>query len=198
MDEYQDSNEVQETLIRLISRERLGTPNVFMVGDVKQSIYRFRLAKPELFLEKYKSYPEEEGPYQKIELHQNFRSRASVLESVNQVFFRIMTSPMGGIPYTEETALHPGAVFEEIPAGMTGEHPGKTELLLLDVREELLREIDQEHADYTAREMEARLVAARIRQMTDPDRGLIVWDKEKGEYRRARFGDMVIILRSMS
>ena len=198
VDEYQDSNEVQETLIRLISRERLGTPNVFMVGDVKQSIYRFRLAKPELFLEKYNSYPEEEGPYQKIELHQNFRSRASVLESVNQVFFRIMTSPMGGIPYTEETALHPGAVFEEIPAGMTGEHPGKTELLLLDVREELLREIDQEHADYTAREMEARLVAARIRQMTDPDRGLIVWDKEKGEYRRARFGDMVILLRSMS
>ena len=75
VDEYQDSNEVQETLIRLISRERLGRPNVFMVGDVKQSIYRFRLARPELFLEKYDTYSEKDGDYQKIELHQNFRSR---------------------------------------------------------------------------------------------------------------------------
>ena len=68
VDEYQDSNEVQETLIRLISRERYGKPNVFMVGDVKQSIYKFRLARPELFMEKYESYKKEEGPKQKLSL----------------------------------------------------------------------------------------------------------------------------------
>ena len=82
---------------------------------MSSSIYRFRLAKPELFLEKYNTYPEKEGHYQKIELHQNFRSRPTVLDSVNQVFFQIMTSPNGGIPYTEETALHPGAEFKRYP-----------------------------------------------------------------------------------
>ena len=79
---------------------------------------------------------------------------------------------------------------------MNGEKPGKTELLLLDVREELIREIRPGTRGYTAREMEARLVAERIRQMTDPEHGLIVWDKDKAQYRRARFGDMVILLRS--
>lgn len=196
VDEYQDSNEVQETLIRLISRERLGRPNVFMVGDVKQSIYRFRLARPELFLEKYDTYSEKDGDYQKIELHQNFRSRPSVLDSVNQVFFQIMTRALGGIRYTEETALHAGAAFQEIPEDMEGERPGRTELLLLDVREALIRGIDEEYVDYTAREMEARLVAERIREMTDREHGLIVWDKAQSQYRRARFGDMVVLLRS--
>ncbi len=198
VDEYQDSNEVQEALIGLISGERSGHPNVFMVGDVKQSIYRFRLAKPELFMEKYDTYTAEDSLHQKIELHQNFRSRETVLNSVNQVFYRIMTKPLGGIRYTEETALHPGAAFQEIPKESEGMRPGKTELLLLDVNEELMKGLDEEHADYTAKEMEARLVAAKIREMTDPDRGLLLWDKEKGEYRRARWGDMAILLRSTS
>ena len=198
VDEYQDSNEVQETLIRLISRERLGTPNVFMVGDVKQSIYRFRLARPEIFMEKYDTYREEEGLYQKIDLHQNFRSRGSVLESVNQVFFRIMTKLLGGVSYTDEAALHEGAVFEPIPEEMEGERPGKTELLLLDTQEAAVKEMDEEHADYTEKEMEARLVAGQIRRMTDPKQGLIVWDKEQGKYRKACFGDMVILLRNTS
>ena len=91
VDEYQDSNLVQETLIRSISRERLGQPNVFMVGDVKQSIYRFRLARPELFMEKYDTYSREESSYQMIELQQNFRSRASVLTCINDIFYQIMT-----------------------------------------------------------------------------------------------------------
>ena len=115
VDEYQDSNLVQEALIRAVSRERFGTPNVFMVGDVKQSIYKFRLARPELFLEKYHSYTKEDSLYQKIELHQNFRSRRQVLESTNDVFYRIMTENLGSISYTEETALHPGASFEPLP-----------------------------------------------------------------------------------
>ncbi len=91
VDEYQDSNLVQETLIQSISRERLGQPNVFMVGDVKQSIYRFRLARPELFMEKYDTYSREESSHQMIELQQNFRSRASVLTCINDIFYQIMT-----------------------------------------------------------------------------------------------------------
>lgn len=101
VDEYQDSNLVQETLIRSISRERLGQPNVFMVGDVKQSIYRFRLARPELFMEKYDTYSREESSYQMIELQQNFRSRASVLTCINDIFYQIMTKNLGGIRYTK-------------------------------------------------------------------------------------------------
>ncbi|MDO5417984.1 MAG: UvrD-helicase domain-containing protein, partial [Lachnospiraceae bacterium] len=115
VDEYQDSNYVQESLIQAVSRERFGTPNVFMVGDVKQSIYRFRQARPELFLEKYKRYGKEEGLYQKIELQKNFRSRSQVLDSINQVFYQIMGEALGGIRYTEEAALYPGAVFEPLP-----------------------------------------------------------------------------------
>ena len=88
VDEYQDSNLVQETLIQSISRERLGQPNVFMVGDVKQSIYRFRLARPELFMEKYDTYSREESSHQMIELQQNFRSRASVLTCINDISIR--------------------------------------------------------------------------------------------------------------
>ena len=147
-------------------------------------------------MEKYDTYSEKDGDYQKIELHQNFRSRPSVLDSVNQVFFQIMTRALGGIRYTEETALHAGAAFQEIPEDMEGERPGRTELLLLDVREALIRGIDEEYVDYTAREMEARLVAERIREMTDREHGLIVWDKAQSQYRRARFGDMVVLLRS--
>ena len=80
-----------------------------MVGDVKQSIYKFRLARPELFLEKYQSYTREDRQFQKIELHQNFRSRPQVLESTNDVFFKIMTEKLGSVAYTEDAALHPGA-----------------------------------------------------------------------------------------
>lgn len=192
VDEYQDSNDVQETLIRAISRERMGTPNVFMVGDVKQSIYKFRLARPELFLEKYESYPREEGPYQAIELHQNFRSRDSVLEGINQVFYRIMTKALGGIAYTGDTALHPGTVYPPCDR-LTG---GKLELLMANAGG--LKELNDDTADYTAREMEARLIAAKMKEMVNPESGLFVWDKKENGYRTARYGDMVILLRSLT
>ena len=81
-----------------VSRLRFGQHNLFMVGDVKQSIYKFRLARPELFLEKYSTYTSEESAHQKIELHQNFRSRDHILESINAIFYRIMTEKLGNIP----------------------------------------------------------------------------------------------------
>ncbi|MDY5483245.1 MAG: helicase-exonuclease AddAB subunit AddA [Clostridium sp.] len=194
VDEYQDSNLVQETLVQCICRERFGTPNVFMVGDVKQSIYKFRLARPELFLEKYHSYTEEESCHQKIELHRNFRSREMVLSCINDVFYRIMTEKLGNIEYTEETALYPGAVFEP----REGEEELRPELLLMDVSQETLQELDEDVSDYTAREMEAGMIAARIREMTDADTGITVWDKETEAYRKACYGDIVILLRSVS
>ena len=192
VDEYQDSNSVQEMLIKAVSRERHGYPNVFMVGDVKQSIYRFRLARPELFLEKYETYGSS-SPYRKIELHQNFRSRDTVLDSVNQVFFKIMTKSLGGIRYTQEAALHPGAVFAPQEGAGT-----PTELLMADTGNDALKTLDEEAMDYTAKELEARMIAGRIRELTDEKQGLMVWDKEENAYRRARFSDIVILLRSLS
>ena len=200
VDEYQDSNLVQEELLKAVSRERFGQHNVFMVGDVKQSIYRFRLARPELFLEKYHAYPseaEENGPDLKIELHQNFRSRDTVLSGINDIFYRIMTENLGNIRYTEDAALHPGAVFAE--AAEPERVGGLSELLLVDTGDEALSGLDEETADYTAKELEAKLIAAKIREMTDPEHGFLVWDKKAGEgggYRTAQFRDMVILLRS--
>lgn len=195
VDEYQDSNDVQEALIHAISRERFGTPNVFMVGDVKQSIYKFRLARPELFLKKYESYPREDGLYQTIELHQNFRSRDSVLSGINEVFYQIMTKGLGGILYTEDAALHAGAVFEPTEETVGG----KLELHMVNTGGGLLKQLEADPADdYTSREMEAKLIAARMKELINPETGLKVWDKKEKRYRTACYGDMVILLRSLS
>jgi len=194
VDEYQDSNEVQEELIKAVSRERFGTPNVFMVGDVKQSIYKFRLAKPELFLEKYETYSKEESLYQKIELHKNFRSRAGVLESINDVFYRIMTKALGNIRYTEDAALYAGADYPEPVRAQDI----KTEVYLLNTGEELLAATDADLADYTAKEAEARLIAAKIRELTDPEQGMKIWNRKTGQYEPLRKKDIVILLRSLS
>lgn len=194
VDEYQDSNEVQETLIRCVSRERFGTPNVFMVGDVKQSIYKFRLAKPELFLEKYESYGKEDGLYQKIELHKNFRSRPEVLSSINDVFYRIMTKQLGNIKYTDDAALYPGAEFPETPV----DGQAKTEVLLLNTGDPLFDGMDEEKADYTAKEAEARLIAGEIKKLTDPEHGMKIFNGKTGEYEPLKKKDIVILLRSLS
>lgn len=220
VDEYQDSNLVQEALLHAVSQGRFGRPNVFMVGDVKQSIYKFRLARPELFLQKYHTYEPYEtakGTDKKIELHQNFRSRAQVLMGINDVFYRIMTENLGGIRYTEETALHPGAVFPELNEeteskaliderpmdsvrdGETVRQTGFPELLVMDTGAEAFAGLEEDAAEFTARELEAKLIAGRIREMTDPDEGILVWDKSlngTGGYRRAQYRDMVILLRS--
>lgn len=194
VDEYQDSNEVQETLIRCVSRERFRTPNVFMVGDVKQSIYKFRLAKPELFLEKYESYGKEDGLYQKIELHKNFRSRPEVLSSINDVFYRIMTKQLGNIKYTDDAALYPGAEFPETPV----DGQAKTEVLLLNTGDPLFDGMDEEKADYTAKEAEARLIAGEIKKLTDPEHGMKTFNGKTGEYEPLKKKDIVILLRSLS
>ena len=121
IDEYQDSNLVQETILKTISREHLGICNRFMVGDVKQSIYKFRLAMPEIFLEKYKSYSTHDqdadghiNMNQRIDLDKNFRSRNVVLNFVNTIFEQIMIEPVGGILYDDAASLKYGELFEEL------------------------------------------------------------------------------------
>ncbi|HZJ58171.1 MAG TPA: UvrD-helicase domain-containing protein, partial [Clostridia bacterium] len=117
VDEYQDSNLVQEVILTTVSRKDSQTPNMFMVGDVKQSIYRFRQARPELFLEKYASYSLEQGSRdRKIQLFKNFRSRKTIIDGVNFIFRQIMSQDVGELDYDDEEALNPGAVFRE------GEH----------------------------------------------------------------------------
>lgn len=114
IDEYQDSNEVQEVIMNAISRKN-DIPNMFMVGDVKQSIYRFRQAKPELFLSKYNSYSEEKGTQQrKIKLFKNFRSRFEIIDGVNYLFKQIMSKEIGELEYDEGEALKSGAEFPKL------------------------------------------------------------------------------------
>jgi len=204
IDEYQDSNEVQETLLRSISREERGENNIFMVGDVKQSIYRFRLARPELFMKKYDSYSLEESTTQRIDLHKNFRSREEVLTCTNDIFYKIMARSLGNVEYDAEAALYPGASYPAIEmkktAGKeeTAEEQTKQsiadftpEILLADSNDELLE--DTEFSD--KKTLEAKIVAEEIRHLmkTQP-----VTDKATGELRAARYSDIVILLRSLS
>ena len=159
-----------------------------MVGDVKQSIYGFRLARPELFMEKYKHYSLEDSTEQRIDLDKNFRSRPEVLESVNYIFGQIMGEDLGGITYDEAAALYPGAVF---PEG-ADEDFVKTEILLVEKDGE---ELEEEQTGQDARELEALAIAHRIREIAGKE---CVVDKETGKYRPAEYGDMVILLRTAS
>ncbi|BBF44076.1 ATP-dependent nuclease, subunit A [Lachnospiraceae bacterium KM106-2] len=192
IDEYQDSNLVQETILNSISKEKFGQPNVFMVGDVKQSIYKFRMARPELFMHKYNTYPSEDNAYQRIDLHQNFRSRDVVLNPINYIFEQIMTPALGGIEYDEAAALHVGRKFQE---PQNEENISKsTELILVgEIEDELL---ENKSEDYTKKELEAKAVAKRIREIIDPENGLQVVDGDG--YRPARLKDIVILFRTMS
>ncbi len=180
IDEYQDSNLVQEYLLKAVSGEEDGHYNRFMVGDVKQSIYKFRLAMPELFMKKYDSYREEGKECRRIDLSKNFRSRECVVEAVNHVFGRLMSKAVGGIVYDDRAALYPGAMYPE--NGDCG-----TEMLLIEKPEK------QEETG--AKEAEALVIARKIKELRE---GIEVFDKESGQMRAARYSDMVILLRTNS
>ncbi len=180
IDEYQDSNLVQEYLLWAVSGEAEGHFNRFMVGDVKQSIYKFRLARPELFLEKYETYTHEDSSCQRIDLSRNFRSRREVLDAVNSIFVNLMSRDKGGIEYDAQAALYVGAEYPEGP----------------DCRSELLlAEKPEQGSEETAKTREARMIAARIHGLR---REYLVTDKVTGTLRPARYGDMVILLRTGS
>ncbi len=179
IDEYQDSNFLQEAILTSVSTVSRGKYNIFMVGDVKQSIYRFRLSRPELFMDKYYSYTKEEGNCQKIDLHKNFRSRKEVLYSVNSIFRQTMRKSFGGIDYDDDAALHVGASYEETEGN-------ETEICLLDMEEF--------PEDVKEREVEAKMIAHRIKELKE---NYLVLDKETGAYRKAKYSDMAILTRSL-
>ncbi|MBQ1423515.1 MAG: helicase-exonuclease AddAB subunit AddA, partial [Lachnospiraceae bacterium] len=183
IDEYQDSNGVQEALLAALSAERFGRPDIFMVGDVKQSIYRFRQAEPHLFIEKYQSYTED-GIHKRIELNRNFRSRAEVLSSVNDVFDCIMRKELGGVEYDEKARLYPGASYPD-------PEDCKTEFLVMDPGSGTDDDVDTEEAEY-------RMIAGRILRLCQagPEEGFTVQDRQSGKPRRAQFRDIAILMRA--
>ena len=179
VDEYQDSNLVQEYILEAVSGEKTGNFNRFMVGDVKQSIYRFRLARPELFMEKYEKYPKQPESCEVIDLSMNFRSRREVLECTNTVFSKIMTASFGGITYDEAAALYYGATY------YPEEGNYDSELLLIE-------KPDKEETD-NAKEREAKIVAEKIKELVGTQ---LVYDKNTSNTRLASYRDIVILLRS--
>lgn len=186
IDEYQDSNLIQETILTSISTVSEGRYNIFMVGDVKQSIYRFRLSRPELFMEKFDAYDTEDGERQRIDLHKNFRSRREVLDSCNYIFRQIMTRELGGITYDDKSALYVGADYKE----------GKdleTEVIVIDSGEEGYEALTDGEA-VSERELEARAIAGKIRMLLEKQQ---VIDKKSGQFRPVRYSDIVILTRSV-
>ncbi len=192
IDEYQDSNPIQETILSLVAREN--PPNRFMVGDIKQSIYKFRLAKPELFIEKYTAYSyDKTSLFRKIDLSQNFRSRANVLDFINFIFVQLMTPDFGKIPYDDRAKLYFGAEY------YSKEDDKHVEVLLIERKsaEESEEESEDKIAQLTAAQLEAKAVANHINQTVNGPQPLQVLDKETGTLRPVRYGDIVIILRSL-
>lgn len=206
IDEYQDSNLTQEVILSMVSRKEQGEPNTFMVGDVKQSIYRFRQAKPELFINKLRTYSGDlQSKYRKILLNKNFRSRDDIIRAVNLIFSRIMSESLGDIEYTEDEKLNAGAVYEvpEAPGSSVG---GPVELHIIDSSEIGIEEADTGEEDFEDYEVsalmlnsmqcEARVVANRIKELTADGAGFMVIDKNTGKYRPAQFKDIVILMRT--
>ena len=203
IDEYQDSNLVQEKILTSISKGN----NIFMVGDVKQSIYKFRQARPELFLDKYEKYDVKSGLNvesvgEKIQLFKNFRSRKNVLDITNLVFENIMSKKLGDVEYNEEEYLNFGADYPK-PEENIG-YSGIAELNIIDLKEkeddiyiETIEEVNdndnQERIEDAV--LEARFVANRIQEILDSD--YHVYDRKKG-YRKVKAKDICVLLRATS
>ena len=194
IDEYQDSNLVQEYILTTISTGN----NIFMVGDVKQSIYKFRQARPELFLEKYNKYSKIDqsvgeygirpsGENKKIQLFKNFRSRKEVLDATNTIFRNIMSAKLGDIEYTEEEYLNLGASYPEAE-----ENKYKAEIHIIENESEE-EEVDEILLEKT--EIEAKFVAKKIKELMKSK--YKIYDKTLG-YRNIQYKDIAILLRTTS
>lgn len=199
IDEYQDSNLVQEAILTSISKGN----NIFMVGDVKQSIYKFRQARPELFLQKYDEYKNKEEKAQednlKIQLFRNFRSRQNILNITNLVFESIMSKELGDINYNENEYLNYGANYPE-PEEIKN-YAGIAELDIIDLKEDesitaFEGEEDEEEQERVEDDvLEAKFVANKIQELLNSN--YMVFDKKQG-YRKIRPKDIVILLRATS
>ena len=176
IDEYQDSNILQESILNLIARNN----GRFMVGDVKQSIYKFRRANPDIFIQKYNSY-EASGQNLRIDLNKNFRSRKNILTCVNFLFKQLMSTKIGSVNYGEAEMLHYGANYLEEAYDDT------TELIIIETKDTDSEEENEEIKDLSAAEKEAAAIALRITGLTSQD-----------EEKRAEYRDITILLRSLS
>ncbi len=189
VDEYQDTNEAQDTIFRAVS-EKEG--NIFMVGDVKQSIYRFRMANPMIFLAKYKLFESvekaSEGQPRKVVLSKNFRSREAVLEGVNFLFKQVMSEPVGDVVYDRAAWLYCGAAYPPLAPG-----EGKTEFCVLDIPR---KSKDSGEDSPEKAELEAQYVACRIAEMIRE--GYPVSTEDRTGLRPVRPSDFAILLRSRS
>lgn len=210
VDEYQDSNLVQEVIMKAVSRWDESKPNLFMVGDVKQSIYRFRGGKPQLFMEKYNSFSKDKDSInRKINLHKNFRSKDEILSYVNYLFKGIMSKTIGELDYTEEEELNYGAeYYEEGDLKNSLLSKGRIELHILDrdgeEKEEALPQNETSQSQEEEEEsldnirLEGRYIAKRIGEILNPNSKdcAYVFDKKTKKYRKATYGDTVILLRA--
>ncbi len=212
VDEYQDINAVQEAILQLVSKQDDDQPNLFMVGDVKQSIYRFRLAEPGLFLAKYHTYPAaaNRGPDRRLDLARNFRSRRSVIDAVNFIFAQVMSRETGEIAYDEAAKLCYGAGYPPLPVS-AGPGPELTEVYIVNhsapvsesdpVDEPGVSDNQTEDGRglFETPEVEAALIAGRI---TDMVQGcaeappVLVYDPQQGTYRPVTYSDIVVLLRA--
>jgi len=200
VDEYQDTNLVQETLLRMIS-DQIGPGNMFMVGDVKQSIYRFRHAEPSLFIDKYKRFKSLESLGQRIDLSSNFRSREHVLSGANYIFRQILDETIGEIDYdTNAELIYANKMYDEVP------HPAPhPELMIID-REDTSQphvndgEDDDSRQELEKAQLEARAYAKNIKLWLgdDDNKSLQVVDKETQAQRDIQYRDIVILMRSMT
>ncbi len=191
IDEYQDSNEVQETILKAISKEPEGKHNMFMVGDVKQSIYRFRMAKPDLFVGKYETFSKKDSSQQRIDLSENYRSRKDVLEFSNVLFENLMDKSLGGIVYDESARLNAAAKYDET-------NESCAEVLIADYKS--IKEEASETEDLKKAEVEAIAVAHRILELKESMviKEKIKVDGEEVEVKRPlRNSDIVILMRSI-
>lgn len=202
IDEYQDSNMVQELILSTISRDKPG--NRFMVGDVKQSIYRFRQAMPEIFMKKYMSYRISQGPVddgRKILLYNNFRSRSQVLEACNHVFMSIMRQDTGELDYTEEERLNPSAIFKEVTVESYN-LAGPVEVRLVDKKykdEDMdLEPVEEEEfRTVSAFRSQCQAMGAYIYDIVNnKDKPYLIFDKKIDKYRQLDYRDIVVLVRS--
>ena len=203
IDEYQDSNLVQEILLSAVAKEN----NRFMVGDVKQSIYRFRQADPSIFMEKYENYYRVEDDIdsfnRKIMLYANFRSRKEILEGTNLIFSKIMKKETGELDYTVDERLNPMASFKESDENVGG----AVEILLVDEKSDdededeiiLTDEYSEDFEEMKSFRLECIKIANTIYNiMNNKENPFKVYDKNLDDYRKVDYKDIVILMRSPS
>ncbi len=191
VDEYQDTNGVQETIINLISR----VDNRFYVGDVKQAIYSFRMADSSLFMEKYNTYGDTDAVERRIDLAKNFRSHENILAATNFLFYQIMTEEAAELNYTEAESLIPGRIVEDAPEDWIG---GDVELQLLDVSKDTLSasESDEdEGGDPENNERELDFIIQKIKEIHAAKKKV---QNPDGTFRQIEWRDFAILRRSLA